>query len=117
MDVLCGPLSGGLMGINKRFQPEDTPLEKRVSGHFFFAINIANFTAVSEFKAEIDRQIQMTRQAIPRAGFTRVTLPGEIESELTQERLANGIPLHKEPLKALEQLADELGVEIPWDRQ
>ena len=117
MDVLCGPLSGGLMGINKRFQPGNAPLEKRVSSHFFFAINIASFTAVSEFKAEIDRQIRMTRQATPRAGFTRVTLPGEIESELTQERIANGIPLHREPLGTLEQLADELGVEIPWSRQ
>ena len=117
MDVLCGPLSGGLMGINKRFQPGDAPLEKRVSSHFFFAINIASFTAVSEFKAEIDRQIRMTRQATPRAGFTRVTLPGEIESELTQERIANGIPLHREPLGTLEQLADELSVEIPWNRQ
>jgi LDH2 family malate/lactate/ureidoglycolate dehydrogenase len=117
MDVLCGPLSGGLMGINKHFQPEDTPPEKRQSSHFFFAINIASFTSVMEFKAEIDRQIRMTRQAIPRSGFTRVTLPGEIESELTEERRANGIPLHREPVQELEQIAEELGVEIPWDRQ
>ena len=80
-------------------------------------INITSFTAIAGFKAEIDRQIRMTRQAIPRSGFTRVTLPGEIESELTQERLANGIPLHSEPLQDIEQLADELNVEIPWDRQ
>ncbi len=58
----------------------------------------------------------MTRQATPRSGFTRVTLPGEIEWELTQERLASGIPLHREPVRELEKLADELGVEIPWDR-
>ena len=117
MDILCGPLSGGLMGINKRFQPGDAPLEKRVSAHFFFAINIASFTDVAEFKAEIDRQIRMTRQATPRSGFDRVTLPGEIEWELTQERLANGIPLHKQPVQEIEKLADELDVEIPWDRQ
>ena len=117
MDVLCGPLSGGLMGINKHFQPGDAPPEKRQSSHFFFAINIASFTSVIEFKAEIDRQIQMTRQATPRSGFTRVTLPGEIEWELTEERRANGIPLHREPVQELEQLAQELGVEIPWDRQ
>ncbi len=114
MDVLCGPLSGGLMGINKHFQPGDTPPEKRQSSHFFFAINIASFTAVGEFKAEIDRQIRMTRQATPRSGFTRVTLPGEIEWELTQERRANGIPLHREPVQELEGLAEELGIEIPW---
>jgi LDH2 family malate/lactate/ureidoglycolate dehydrogenase len=117
MDVLCGPLSGGLMGINKHYQPGDAPREKRVSSHFFFAINIASFTSIVEFKAEIDRQIQMTRQAIPRSGFTRVTLPGEIEWELTQERRANGIPLHREPVQGIEQLAEELGVEIPWVRQ
>ena len=116
MDVLCGPLSGGLMGINKHYQPGDAPREKRVSAHFFFAINIASFTSIAEFKAEIDRQIRMTRQATPRSGFTRVTLPGEIEWELTQERLANGIPLHRGPVRELEQLADELGVEIPWER-
>ena len=116
MDVLCGPLSGGLMGINKHYQPGDAPREKRVSAHFFLAINIASFTAIAEFKAEIDQQIRMTRQATPRSGFTRVTLPGEIESELTQERLANGIPLHREPVRELEQLANELRVEIPWDR-
>ncbi len=116
MDVLCGPLSGGLMGINKHYQPGDAPREKRVSAHFFFAINIASFTSIAEFKAEIDRQIRMTRQATPRSGFTRVTLPGEIEWELTQERLANGIPLHREPVQELEKLADELDVEIPWER-
>ncbi|MXV85161.1 Ldh family oxidoreductase [Candidatus Poribacteria bacterium] len=80
------------------------------------SFNIASFTAIAEFKAEIDRQIRMTRQATPRSGFTRVTLPGEIEWELTQERLANGIPLHKEPVQEIERLADELSVEIPWNR-
>ena len=115
MDALCGPLSGGLMGINKHYQPEDAPPEKRTSAHFFLAIRIESFTPVAEFKAEIDRQIRMTRQATPRSGFTRVTLPGEIESELTQERFANGIPLHKGPLQEIEQLADELNVEILWD--
>ena len=116
MDILCGPLSGGLMGINKHYQPGDTPPEKRTSAHFFLAIDIGSFTPIAEFKAELDRQIRMTRQATPRSGFTRVTLPGEIEWELTQERRANGIPLHREPLQTIEQLADELGVNIPWSR-
>ncbi len=117
MDVLCGPLSGGLMGINKKFQPEDAPPEKVATAHFFLAINIASLTSVDEFKAEIDRQICMTRQAKPRKGFDRVTLPGEIEWELTQERRVNGIPLHKSQLQSLEEVADELGVHIPWERQ
>ncbi len=114
MDVLCGPLSGGLMGINKRFAPADEPPEKRATAHFFMAINIASLTSVEAFKAEVDGQIRMTRQANPRKGFARITLPGEIEWELTQERRANGIPLHKSQLRDFGQLADELGVRVPW---
>ena len=37
-------------------------------------------------------------------------MPGYVRGIIS----ANGIPLHKEPLQAIEQLADELGVEIPW---
>ena len=114
MDVLCGCLGGGLMAINKKFDPEDAPPEKRATAHFFLAINIASLTSVEAFKAEIDRMIRMTRQAKPRKGFDRVTLPGEIEWELTQERRVNGIPLHRSQLQALGQLAAELGVKVPW---
>ena len=114
MDVLCGPLSGGLMGIAKRYDPGDAPPEKRATAHFFMAINIASFTQVETFKSEIDHQIRLTRQSQPRKGFDRVTVPGEIEWELTQERRANGIPLHKSQLDSLKELADELGVSVPW---
>jgi LDH2 family malate/lactate/ureidoglycolate dehydrogenase len=114
MDALCGPLGGGLMGVSKRYDPGDAPPEKRATAHFFMAIHIASFTSVGEFKAEIDRQIRLTRKAKPRKGFSRVTLPGEIEWELTQERRVKGIPLHKSQLQALEALAEELGAQIPW---
>ena len=84
------------------------------TAHFFFAINIASLTSVDQFKEEMDEQIRTTRKAKPRVGFDRVTLPGEIEWELTQERRANGIPLHKSQVVTLEELADELGVSVPW---
>ncbi len=114
MDVLCGPLGGGLMGINKAYNSRNAPPEKIATAHFFLAINIASLTLVDQFKDEMDEQIRTTRKAKPRRGFDRVTLPGEIEWELTQERRANGIPLHKSQVQALEELADELGVPIPW---
>lgn len=114
MDVLCGPLSGGLTGIAKRYDPGDASPEQRATAHFFMAINIASFTQVEAFKAEVDHQIRLTRQAQPRKGFDRVTLPGEIEWELTQERRVNGIPLHTSQLDSLEELANELGVSVPW---
>lgn len=114
MDVLCGPLGGGLMGINKAYNPRNAPPEKMATAHFFFAINVASLTSVDQFKEEMDEQIRTTRKAQPRKGFDRVTLPGEIEWELTQERRANGIPLHNSQVVTLEELADELGVSVPW---
>ena len=114
MDILCGPLGGGLTGIVKQFNPGDAPAEKHATAHFFMAINIIDFTPVDAFKAEIDSQIRLTRQAKPRKGFDRVTLPGEIEWELTQKRRVDGIPLHKSQLENLKNLADELGVQVPW---
>jgi len=107
-------LGGGLTGIVKRFNPGDAPAEKYATAHFFMAINIVDFTPVDAFKAEIDSQIRLTRQAKPRKGFDRVTLPGEIEWELTQKRRVDGIPLHKSQLENLKNLADELGVQVPW---
>jgi LDH2 family malate/lactate/ureidoglycolate dehydrogenase len=114
MDVLCGPLGGGLMGINKAYNPRNAPHEKIATAHFFFAINVASLTSVDQFKEEMDEQIRTTRKAEPRKGFDRVTLPGEVEWELTQERRANGIPLHKSQVESLETLADELDVLVPW---
>ena len=69
MDVLCGPLGGGLMGINKAYNPRNAPPEKIATSHFFFAINIANLTSVDEFKEEMDEQIRTTRKAKPRRGI------------------------------------------------
>ena len=114
MDVLCGPLSGGLTGIIKMFDPGDALSEDCAPAHFFLAINIANLTSVENFKATVDRQIYMTRQAKPRKGFDRIVLPGEIEWELTQKRRMDGIPLHKSQLQTLKELADEFGVHVSW---
>ena len=114
MDVLCGPLSGGLTGIIKMSNPGDAPSEERGTAHFFLAVNIGSFTAVEAFKETVDCQTRLTRQAKPRKGFDRVALPGEIEWELTQERRVNGIPVHTSQLQTLEELANELGVPVPW---
>ena len=71
----------------------------------FFAINVASLTSVGQFNEEMDEQIRTTCKAKPRKRFDRVTLPGEIEWELTQERGGNGIPLHKSQVQTLDELA------------
>ena len=110
MDILSGPLSGGLASCHKPGHPRPD------QGHFFWALNIAHFTPLDAFRAEIDRQVRTVRATKPRKGVDRVYLPGEIEWLHHQERLKTGIPLHHIHLSELEQAAAELGVEAFWKK-
>ena len=48
---------------------------------------------------------------LPKAkGVDRITIPGELEWELEQERRKNGIPLDEEVIKSLKDLAKEFQV-------
>ncbi|MSS72123.1 MAG: Ldh family oxidoreductase [Candidatus Latescibacteria bacterium] len=108
MDILSGPLSGGLASCHKPGRPNPD------QGHLFWALDVARFTPLDAFRAEIDRQIRTIRATKPRRGFDRVYLPGEIEWIKHQERLKTGIPLHRIHLGELEQAAGELGVKPFW---
>jgi ureidoglycolate dehydrogenase (NAD+) len=110
MDILSGPLGGGLASCNKPGHPRPD------QGHFFWALDVAHFTPVEAFRAEIDRQIRTIRATRPRKGVDRVYLPGEIEWIKHQERLKTGIPLHRVHLAELEKAAAELGVETFWNK-
>jgi LDH2 family malate/lactate/ureidoglycolate dehydrogenase len=50
--------------------------------------------------------------SFPKAkGVDRITIPGELEWELEQERRKNGIPLDEEVIKSLKDLAAEFDVD------
>ena len=62
--------------------------------HYFAAYNIDAFTDVEEFKDTMDRTLRRLRTTRPAPGHDRVLYPGLAEFEDTQDRRANGIPLH-----------------------
>jgi LDH2 family malate/lactate/ureidoglycolate dehydrogenase len=114
MDVLSGPLHGTLMSVNTQ------PLAGRGhalpsgAGHFFLALDVAAFTDLDAFRDEIDRAVRAVRRSRRQRGVERVYLPGEIEWNSKQERLARGIPLHPGHAEALARAAAELAAEVPW---
>ena len=110
MDVLSGILPFGLATVNR--EPELQG--QRRASHFFQAIKIETFCAVSDFKREVDRMIQTIRASRPRRGVDRIYVPGEIEwlKKATWEK--TGIPLHKTHVESLENTAAELGVKVAW---
>jgi LDH2 family malate/lactate/ureidoglycolate dehydrogenase len=81
-------------------------------GHFLGAIRVDAFRPASEFKEHMDNWIQTFRNAEPASGQERVLIPGDPEREITADRLKNGIPLHEQVIKDLEELGKKFGVDF-----
>ena len=111
MSILGGVLTGGPAACNRG---AETPPELARRGHFFYAVKVDNFSSIDEFTARVDEEIRTIRNAKRADGVDRIYLPGEIEWLHQQEAQRDGIPLHQKHLKALEDLADELSVEVFW---
>jgi LDH2 family malate/lactate/ureidoglycolate dehydrogenase len=78
--------------------------------HGFAAYNIAAFTDVDVFKANMDALLTWLRETRPAPGHERVLYPGLLEHEEEAERRAHGIPLHKEVIQWFAQLTGDLGL-------
>ncbi len=106
VDVLCSILAGSMSIPEIRKQPG----HGSECTHFFCAVNIAGFLPPEEFKKSMDHMISVYH-GLPKAkGVDRITIPGELEWELEQERRKNGIPLDEEVIKSLKDLAKEFQV-------
>ncbi|MBM3236052.1 Ldh family oxidoreductase [Candidatus Poribacteria bacterium] len=106
MGALAGPLVGGLTACLKKGD--------ELSEHFFYALNVESFVPLDEFTKTMDETIRTIRASKTAEGVERVYLPGEIEWLKRQKCLREGIPIHKNHLESLANLAQELGVEIFW---
>ena len=108
LDILCGVLSGGHFGA-QRSEPGSTD-----TSQFFLAIRIDQFLPLEQFLDRIDTLIDQIRSSDLSPGSPGVFLPGEIEHDHKQERLANGVPLDAKTVEALERIRQELGLESPF---
>lgn len=109
-DILTGVLSGAHFGsqLPNWQKPHTDPTDM---GHFFTAWRIDAFLPLEEFKARMDEEIRLMREA-PRAdGVDRIYIPGEIEFEMADRRNREGIPLQPKVVETLRRIATELHVE------
>ncbi len=90
--------------------PMTAPEMRGNSGTFFTAYNIAAFTDLDAFKSNMDEMLETLRTTKPAPGHNRVLYPGLSEHEETQDRLANGIPLHREVLDWFDDITAELSL-------
>jgi L-2-hydroxycarboxylate dehydrogenase (NAD+) len=80
-------------------------------GHFFAAIDIAAFQDVESFKKRVDAVIDEVHETRPRAGVSRLFVPGEIEAESESASARDGILLARTTVDDVAAAADALGVD------
>lgn len=107
--VVAGPLVGGKMPLHKTRNPESEGSE-----HFFYVIDLSKFVEPDKYYAEMEKTIADIRALAPAEGFSRVTLPGELEWERAERWAKDGIPLHRDHLRELKEVADKMKLTVPW---
>src|SRR6266567_1981707 len=80
------------------------------TGHFIIALDVARFTPLATFSAEVDRHLRDLRSSRALPGFDAIRLPGEQRRRRREERVRSGVPMPHELLEQLDRLAGELGI-------
>lgn len=76
------------------------------------AINVSFFQDVEAFKQKVDERIREIRNSKRKAGVDAIYLPGEQGFRTAEKRLREGIPLHDEYWKQIEELGTQLNVDL-----
>ncbi|MBT3342704.1 MAG: hypothetical protein HN712_01760 [Gemmatimonadetes bacterium] len=94
---------------------EDSPWKPNQAA-FIAVIDIAHFTPIDEFKADMDQFIKEARQSQPLPGMERAELAGGNEWAWERENVVAGIPMSDEHVEALRTEADALGVQTHFEQ-
>jgi LDH2 family malate/lactate/ureidoglycolate dehydrogenase len=108
IDILSSTMAASVC-LPELFQ---SPATASTCTHFCAAMKISGFTPPEEFKKGMDRLIE-TYHNLPKAkGVKNITIPGELEWALVQDRKKNGIPLDEVVMQSLQELSAEFKVDF-----
>jgi LDH2 family malate/lactate/ureidoglycolate dehydrogenase len=115
LGMLAGTLNGAAFGrdvIDFNYD-DDSACD---TGHFIIALDVARFTPLETFAAEVDRHMRDLRTSQRLPGVDAIRLPGEQRRQRREDRLRNGVPVLPELRAQLDKLADELRVKRLTER-
>ncbi len=116
VDILTAVLSGANYGPwvppFLAFMPVSEHQVGKGIGHFVGAMRIDAFRPAEEFKKHMDNWVETFRNAKPVDENQKVLIPGDIEREMTHERMKNGIPLLQAVVDDLNGLGEKFGVKL-----
>ena len=81
------------------------------NGHFMLAIDIARLMPTDDYHARLEGLLELLKTSNPGG---EVLYPGETRWRIREDNLANGIPVSPGIAGPLAELAERLGVAVPW---
>jgi LDH2 family malate/lactate/ureidoglycolate dehydrogenase len=109
LGLLAGTLNGAAFGRDVVDFNADATTETN-TGHFIVAVDVARFTPLSTYKAEVDRHLRDLRASARLPGCDEIRIPGEQRIGRYERRLRDGVPLSPELRQKLDSLAGQLGI-------
>ena len=108
--LLAGILNGAAFGRDVVDYTVDSKTPSN-TGQAIMAVDIAAFADVQEFKRDVDEVWEVMKSSPTLPGVDEIRLPGERSEMLYRERMSQGVPLGAPLRKALDDLADRLGIQ------
>lgn len=115
MGAICQSWGGLLAGLSIDGPRDYQEYPEANQGALAVLFRIDLFSDPDRFTREIDDYARQVAQLDPLDGFERAQLPGQPEAERERVYREQGIPVDADHRSDLETLADELGLEVPWE--
>ena len=104
IDFLAGILSGS--GVCR------TDLPVGMNGVWMYFIDVGQFVPRSEYDALVEKYVAHIKSSRKLPNVDEILMPGEIELNRQQQRIAEGVPVSDETWRQIEELAKRLGVSL-----
>ncbi len=114
MGEICQSWGGLLTGLT--MAPERTPwtFGGANQGALVITFRIDLFADPDAFRNEMDEYVRRVRLLEPLPGSGRAYTPGGVEAAREAEYRSQGVPVSPWHREHLEEVAEELGMEVPW---
>ncbi|HRW10199.1 MAG TPA: Ldh family oxidoreductase [Caldilineaceae bacterium] len=112
--AICQSWGGFLAGVPLDPTRAQRSWEGANQGSLIMAFQIDLFFDAAQFKREMDEYVRAVKKLQPLEGFDECFLPGGVEAVRARTFREQGVPVGPQHQQRLEEVAQELGLLVPW---
>ena len=116
MAEICQAWGGLLTGLTMDPKTRPWTYSGANQGALIIAARIDLFAEPAEFKREMDEYVRRVGTLKPLEGYDQAFMPGGLEADREQRHREQGIPVSNRHRARLQRAADELELEVPWEK-